>query len=73
MKQSPPYNDSTIETPIKENNKCVKLSHVKTAESFNLPHSANEMSVADIDAEDLFDNFNCIITITEADEEQEQQ
>jgi hypothetical protein len=60
--------NNSVETPVKKTHKDGFHSHLKTAESPTMPHSANKLSVADIDAEELFENFSRIVTISESNE-----
>lgn len=55
-----------IETPTKKN----RGSHenMKTADSASMAESATKNSIADINAEELFDNFSRIVTVTETNE-----
>lgn len=59
-----------IETPIKKS-KPSSHSDLKTAESPNMQFSASKNSIADVEAEELFDNFSRIVTISESNEEDE--
>jgi len=43
-------NEISVETPVKKNHKDGFHSHLKTAESPNMPLSAGKLSVADVDA-----------------------
>lgn len=56
---------NTVETPIKKSRGGFH-SHLKTAESPNMQMSASKHTIADIDAEELFDNFSRIVTISES-------
>jgi hypothetical protein len=54
---------NTVETPIKKN-KVGFHSNLKTAETPNMQLSASKQTIADIDAEELFNNFSRIVSIS---------
>ena len=55
----------TVETPIKKN-KFGFHSNLKTAETPDMHLSASKQTIADIEAEELFNNFSRIVTISES-------
>ena len=61
------HQHSGVETPVKKN-KLGFHSHLKTAETPNADMSASKRSIADVDAEELFDNFSRIVTISESED-----
>lgn len=57
-----------METPIKKS-KIGFHSDIKTAETPNLQMSSTKPTIADVEAEELFENFSRIVTISESNEE----
>lgn len=55
-----------IETPTKKNRGLHE--NMKTADSASMAESATKLSIADINAKELFDNFSRIVTVTETDD-----
>lgn len=68
LKVSQHSHSHTVETPVKKNHKNESHSHLKTADSPTMLQSASKLSIADIDAEELFENFSRIVTISESNE-----
>lgn len=58
----------TVETPVKKN-KSGFHSNLKTAETPNMGMSEGKPTLADVDAEELFDNFSRIVTVSESEEQ----
>ena len=61
----------TVETPVKKN-KTGFHSNLKTAETPNMGMSEGKPTLADVDAQELFDNFSRIVTVSESEEQFEQ-
>jgi len=56
-----------VETPTKKSRG--DEGHMKTADSASMTQSANKLSISDVNAEELFDNFSRIVAISECNEE----
>ena len=52
-----------VETPTKKSRG--DEGHLKTADSASMAESTNKLSISDVNAEELFDNFSRIITVSE--------
>lgn len=60
----------TVETPVKKN-KSEFHSNLKTAETPNMGMSEGKPTLADVDAEELFDNFSRIVSVSESESEEQ--
>lgn len=58
----------SVETPVKRS-KGAFHSQLKTAETPTMSLSAAKPSLAEVDAQELFDNFSRIVTVSESREE----
>lgn len=58
----------SVETPVKKS-KGGFHSHLKTAETPTLSLSATKRTIADVDAEELFENFSRLVTVSETKEQ----
>ena len=56
-----------VQTPTKKGRG--DAGHLKTADSASMTGSANKLSISDVNAEELFDNFSRIVTVSESNEE----
>lgn len=63
-----PSHSQAIETPTKRT-KIASHSNIKTAETPDMSMSASKLTIADIEAEELFNNFSRIVAISESTEE----